>query len=140
MVENGLAVTVGIHPKHTPVSNHQLKKLEKLLDLTDVAGLGEIGLDHSDKAKGDVWYKQVSFLEKVLPLARKEHVVVFHCRGPWSYVDSIDEQGTLDHLYYHLMMSARLYLKPDQLIHLHCFTGSLVVAQDLQVRQDTTLR
>lgn len=74
----GVFPVVGVHPKKM-VDKEKLSKLAALLELPEVVGLGEIGLDR--KAPVEKRAEQLSKFERVLMLLKTEHILVLHCRS-----------------------------------------------------------
>jgi TatD DNase family protein len=106
---------VGIHPKKT-IDETSLSKLQSLLELPEVVGLGEIGLDR--KVPAITWAEQMLKLEAVLNFLNKEHILVLHSR-------SLTELGDKAIHTLLLLLKCHQSVIKEQLIHFHCFTGSL---------------
>jgi Tat protein secretion system quality control protein TatD with DNase activity len=76
----GVIPVVVIHPKKS-IDEKGLLKLQSLLELPEVVGLGEIGLDR--KAPAVKWAEQMLKLETVLNLLKKEHI-------QYSYFNNVE--------------------------------------------------
>lgn len=73
-------VAVGIHPKHAPkVDDRMLDDLESLICDTRVAGVSELGLDHSTPP--DTWVLQEHLLDRIVRMGVSGRVLVVHVRG-----------------------------------------------------------
>ena len=119
VTESGCAVCVGIHPKHaTNIQEQDFERFAALIAHPSVVGVGEVGLDHTKEVS--VWAHQHYLLDRVLHVLQDHQVLVLHCRSP---VGS-------DEAYYPLLYHLKGRINPSQLIHCHCFTGSLAVYQD----------
>ena len=72
-------VAVGIHPKHAPrVDDRMLDQLEALVCDTRVAGISELGLDHSTPPA--TWGLQEKLLDRILRMGVSGRVLVIHAR------------------------------------------------------------
>ncbi|KAJ8306301.1 LOW QUALITY PROTEIN: hypothetical protein KUTeg_016846 [Tegillarca granosa] len=89
-----------------------LTELKVLLDCPKVVALGEIGMDHTEPT--EYWHLQLNLLQEVLPLLRKNRVLVIHCRGMKG------DCGT--EVYMLLLHYLRKAVSTHHPIHLHCFT------------------
>lgn len=123
-----ISVGIGFHPKHASNTRIRIEdgfhQLRRLLRHPRVVALGEVGLDHSVPMK--YWSHQVELLEKVLPCLEDRHVLVIHCRGMKG------DCGTEAFLL--LLHYLKKQVRPNQPMHLHCFTGnSYVVGRWLEV-------
>lgn len=123
-----ISVGIGFHPKHASNTHTRIEdgfhQLRRLLRHPRVVALGEVGLDHSVPMR--YWAYQVELLEKVLPCLEDRHVLVIHCRGMKG------DCGTEAFLL--LLHYLKKHVRPNQPIHLHCFTGnSYVVGRWLEV-------
>ncbi|XP_021353774.1 putative deoxyribonuclease TATDN2 [Mizuhopecten yessoensis] len=115
-----MEVAVGVHPKHQYSQeqfNRVVQELRQLILLPRVGAVGEIGLDHS--VPREQWAQQSVMLEKILQLVEPRHVLVLHCRGITG--DSGAEAYLL------LLYYVKKAVRPDQRIHLHCFSGDSYV-------------
>lgn len=111
----GIRTVIGVHPKHAKRPQYAaLRRLQTLVKLEDVAGVGEVGIDQSVSRKE--WGAQQDLLAEILPLVEERHVLVLHCRG----MDSKDSEDAFTTLLYQCVG----VLSPTQRIHLHCFTGT----------------
>lgn len=108
----------GVHPWYVEgASSGYLQQLAQLLTSYPQAGVGEIGIDHAVESRNDNLQERV-FLEQ-LDLARQlERPVSIHCRRAWGRLIKL-----LDHF-------GRL---PRGML-IHCFGGSVEVAQELVKR------
>ncbi|XP_060560195.1 uncharacterized metal-dependent hydrolase HI_0454-like [Ruditapes philippinarum] len=77
-VDEGIVVVCGIHPK-ADVTDKRLERLAKILENPNVAGLGEVGVDHT--IKPDTWSNRILGLERVLNLLKPEHILLLHARS-----------------------------------------------------------
>jgi TatD DNase family protein len=111
----GIAVAVGLHPKFAARASPSVKeRLGELLALPEVAGLGEIGLDHT--VPSDEWPMQRDVFAECLSMLERRHVLVLHCRAQCQ-----DSKGDLLASMFYQM---HWCVPQDQSIHLHCFDGS----------------
>ena len=107
-------VICGIHPR-LKITDESLKSLATLLENPSVAGLGEVGIDHA--ASPTTWADQMLGLDKALKLLKPDHILVLHAR---SAVEVGDE--AILSLMYQLVSHPNVH--KEQLIHLHCYTGT----------------
>lgn len=59
--------------------------MAKILENPNVAGLDEVGVDHTNAP--DTWSNQILGLDRVLNLLKPEHILVLHMRsmlGSWG--------------------------------------------------------
>ncbi|XP_053409131.1 putative deoxyribonuclease TATDN2 [Mercenaria mercenaria] len=117
--EQGVVPVVGIHPRKA-LTDKGFSKLAEVLQFPEVAGLGEIGLDRTEPA--EKWAEQLRKVEQVLTLLQPEHVLVIHCRS----LTNLSDESLLTMFY---MLQSHPSVSKKQLIHLHCFTGSLDILQ-----------
>lgn len=114
--QEGLYVTIGLHPKDVnDVTDEVMRRMETLLDMPEVVGLGEVGIDHSVPPR--FWGNQQRVLSRALPLLKNRHVLVVHCRG-------MELSGQVSEAYTTLLYHLQPRVPRDQCIHLHCFTGT----------------
>ena len=113
--EQGVEVTVGLHPKFAAtVSPAALEHLSRLVALPEVAGVGEIGLDQTVKSKKFPMQRDV--LAECLAMVQERHVLVLHCRE--------SSQDTKSDLLASLFYQVSEMVPTEQRIHLHCFSGT----------------
>ncbi|XP_053372819.1 putative deoxyribonuclease TATDN2 [Mercenaria mercenaria] len=117
--EQGVVPVVGIHPRKA-LTDKGFSKLAEVLQFPEVAGLGEIGLDRTEPA--EKWAEQLRKVEQVLTLLQPEHVLVIHCRS----LTNLSDESLLTMFY---LLQSHPSVSKEQLIHLHCFTGSLDILQ-----------
>ena len=111
IVSQGCYVVVGLHPKKE-ASERDWETLHNLLQLPEVSGLGEIGVDHTMPIS--TWTDQTNKIDRAIRAADNlPRIVVLHCRGV---------QNT--EAYNLLLKTLSLRLGCGALIHLHCFSGS----------------
>lgn len=84
------------------------------------AGLGEIGLDRTEDPEN--WADQMLTVERILNYLLPEHVLVLHCRS----ISKLADEAILSMLH---LLTAHPSVNREQLIHLHCFTGSPAILQ-----------
>ena len=103
----GYAITLGLHPKgYNQYSEHDLKTFTRLVHQPEVTVLGEFGLDYT--ADPSTWGQQHVTLDQVLKQLQPSQVLVLHARGA----------------YYQLLFQLKGTIRPEQIIHLHCFEGN----------------
>lgn len=113
LTNQGCFVTVGIHPKKV-ISDEDLERLQTLLGLPEVSGLGEVGVDHTEPV--ETWPDQTDKLVKAIRAAKSTpKLIVLHCRGM--------ENQDSGEAYNLLRMTLRCYVGAQTLMHLHCFSG-----------------
>ena len=122
-VDQGVVPVIGYHPR-IPFSESNLAKLKEVLSFPGVAGLGEIGIDRTENVK--TWASQARMVKRLLSLLLPEHVLVIHCRGMSNGVEVVDEAV----LFMLALLAAHPSVRREQLIHLHCYTGSLEALQE----------
>lgn len=111
-----LRFTVGVHPKFVQDVRDLVGVCQDLVPLLThplCVGLGEVGLDFTSRQHLEL---QRHTLNTLLPLAAEYgKALVLHCRGEEALTEVLEllQRHELTHL-------------P---IHLHCFTGSLSIAQ-----------
>ena len=114
IVSQGCYVVVGLHPKKE-ASERDWETLHNLLQLPEVSGLGEIGVDHTMPIS--TWTDQTNKIDRAIHAADNlPRIVVLHCRGVQN------EDNT--EAYNLLLKTLSLRLGCGALIHLHCFCGS----------------
>ena len=114
IVSQGCYVVVGLHPKKE-ASERDWETLHDLLQLPEVSGLGEIGVDHTMPIS--TWTDQTNKIDRAIRAADNlPRIVVLHCRGVQN------EDNT--EAYNLLLKTLSLRLGCGALIHLHCFSGS----------------
>ena len=113
--EQGIGVTIGIHPKvaHT-ITPQLMNKFQEMVQWPEVVGVGEVRLDRTVKA--DHWSTQQDVLGDVLRHLSERHVLVLHCRGLQNKDSSEAYQ-------------LRGSVPREQRIHLHCFNGTSRVVE-----------
>ena len=117
LYRQGVKVCIGMHPNPRRVgsiSDDHLSKMMKLLQLPEITGLGEVGLDRT--APISKWNSQLQVLGKVLGFLQDRHVLVLHCRGV--------EKEDPSEVYSTVLMHLKGQVRRDQAIHVHCFTGN----------------
>ena len=117
LYRQGVKVCIGMHPNPRRVgsiSDDHLSKMRKLLQLPEITGLGEVGLDRT--APISKWNSQLQVLGKVLGFLQDRHVLVLHCRGV--------EKEDPSEVYSTVLMHLKGQVRRDQAIHVHCFTGN----------------
>ena len=90
------------------------------VDLPDVVGLGDVGLDRTEPVSTAA--DQMIKLEQVLFYLQRRHVLVLRCRSLGEVAD--EAVLSVTHL-----LQGHPYVSREQLIHLHCFAGTWPVAQ-----------
>jgi TatD DNase family protein len=115
-ISQGVVPVIGLHPRRS-ITEQEFTKMKDLLAIPEVAGLGEVGIDHTEPPS--TWAAQMERFDKVLGLLQQHHVLVIHCRSTRD-VDVADE-AVLTAMY---LLMAHPSVRRDQLIHLHCYTGS----------------
>ena len=114
IVSQGCYVVVGLHPKKE-ASERDWENLHNLLQLPEVSGFGEIGVDHTMPIS--TWTDQTNKIDRAIRAADNlPRIVVLHCRGVQN------EDNT--EAYNLLLKTLSLRLGCGALIHLHCFNGS----------------
>ena len=114
IVSQGCYVVVGLHPKKE-ASERDWETLHNLLQLPEVSGLGEIGVDHTMPIS--TWTDQTNKIDGAIRSADNlPRIVVLHCRGVQN------EDNT--EAYNLLLKTLSLRLGGGALFHLHCFSGS----------------
>ena len=114
IVSHGCYVVVALHPKKE-ASEQDWETLHNLLQLPEVSGLGEIGVDHTMPIS--TWTDQTKKIDGAIGAADNlPRIVVLHCRGVQN------EDNT--EAYNLLLKTLSLRLGGGALIHLHCFSGS----------------
>ena len=110
----GFHVSLGARPK-CDISEAQLDRLADLLEMPEVAALGEIGVDHSVPIQ--YWARQTVNMQRLLGcLSTRAHkILVVKCRGMVGQDPS--------EAYDILRTCLHQFLSDVQLIHLHCFDG-----------------
>ena len=118
-----MSVGIGFHPKHARNSEarleEEIRQFRRIIRHQGVTAFGEVGLDHSVPMK--YWAYQVDLLKKLLPFLEDRHVLVLHCRGMEG------DCGTEAFLL--LLHFLEKQVRPQQPIHLHCFTGNKYVVE-----------
>lgn len=116
--KQGVVPVIGLHPRQT-ITEEEFGRLQALLEHPKVAGLGEVGLDHTEPVR--TWADQMLRLQRVLALLTKpEQILVIHARSDSPVAD----EALLTVLY---QLQAHPCVSRDQLIHVHCFTGTATV-------------
>jgi TatD DNase family protein len=116
--ERGVHPSFGLHPwflKHK--TEQALERLVDFLDTFTLSGVGEIGIDPSPKGEESVPMEsqEALFLAQLKIAKERERVVSIHCRSGWDRLFSVlDRVGEL----------------PGGVM-IHCFGGSIEVAQEL---------
>lgn len=122
MHHQGLKICIGMHPnprKLRSITENHLAEMKKLLELPEVSGLGEVGLDHT--ATFSRWYPQLQILNKVVGFLQDRHVLVLHCRGIMNEDPS--------EVYSTVLMHLKGRVRKEQPIHVHCFTGNRQIVE-----------
>ena len=116
----GFSLALGVKPKMA-VTEAQLDTLARLMSESEVAALGEIGVDHTVDCSS--WPRQTSDtvrLVRCLP-RQQNKVLIIKCRGM--------KDRSSSEAYDVLCASLHTEVSPDQLIHLTCFTGDSQVVE-----------
>ena len=117
LTELGFSIVVGVKPRIRILDQH-LEDLVELLQMSQVAALGEIGLDHSTPC--DAWVDQSVDVTRQLdakPLGLvPPKILVIKCRGMFEQ----DPSEAIEALYNKLFSR----VGGTQLMHFTCFTGS----------------
>ena len=117
LTELGFAIVVGVKPRIRILDQH-LEDLVELLQMSQVAALGELGLDHSTPC--DEWVDQSVDITRQLdtkPLGLEpSKITVVKCRGIFEQ----DPSEAIEALYNKLFNR----VGGNQLVHFTCFTGS----------------
>ena len=77
-----MKVCKGMHQnprKVRSISEDYLSEMKQLLQLPNISGLGEVGLDRT--APISEWNSQLQVLSKAIGFLQNRHVLVLHCRG-----------------------------------------------------------
>jgi TatD DNase family protein len=112
-----IKIVIGFHPRKVKEFNiGVLSKIQRLLTLPGVVGLGEIGLDWTEPQ--EVWEEQESVFRQILQNAGSWRVLVLHLRGKHSSDYSVYFKG---------LEIVQEICNSDQIIHLHCFGGDCEV-------------
>ncbi|XP_033730888.1 uncharacterized protein LOC117320398 [Pecten maximus] len=129
LVEEGFKAVIGVHPKHC-ISKVDKQRLVDLLVVPGVAGLGEVGLDHT--CRPDTWYPQEQLLKDLLSYLCPGMVLVLHIRGMKRDAAGVEAfMRCLDILQLQGVSSR-------QKIQLHCFSGTARVVESwLEVYPNT---
>ena len=118
-----MSVGIGSHPKHARNSEarieEEVRQFHRIIRHRGMIAFGEVGLDHTLPMK--YWTYQVDLQKKVLPFLEDRHVLVLHCRG--MEVDYGTEAFLL------LLHFLERQVRPQQPIHLNCFTGKKNVVE-----------
>ncbi|MES9902784.1 MAG: TatD family hydrolase [Sedimenticola sp.] len=119
LVQQGLTIAVGVHPKGANlVTNVQLRTMELLLQLPEVIGMGEVGLDHTSPRQE--WSDQINLIRDLGHYIKDRHVLILHCRRD----DTVEQ----DHRVYDILLKhLRCSVGSGQQVHLHCFNGDAAV-------------
>lgn len=107
----GVSATAGVHPNEaSSLTPEALDELRKLLELPEVVGVGETGLDYyRERAPRKVQWEA---LAKHVELAKAyDKALVLHCRDAFDDLFALLEQEG-----------------PPERVVLHCFTGGPEVA------------
>ncbi|XP_060584406.1 3'-5' ssDNA/RNA exonuclease TatD-like [Ruditapes philippinarum] len=111
-----VSVTIGLHHKDIgEVTDDTLKRMESLLQMPEVVGLGEVGIDHT--VSPEFWGSQLRILNSALSFLQDRHVLIIHCR-------SMARTGDTSEAYMTLLFHLQPRVRKEQIIHLHCFTSS----------------
>ena len=78
LTDQGCYVVVGIHPKKD-FGEDDCHRLAELLELPEVRGLGEIGVDHT--VSEEQWPTQTENIERAIRAIGVPELLVLHCRG-----------------------------------------------------------
>ncbi|KAL8596017.1 hypothetical protein ACOMHN_018329 [Nucella lapillus] len=132
---SNMALAIGLHPKYAGLnadSPETIRSLQRLVSRPRVRVFGEVGIDHS--VGEDKWPIQKALLRKLLPLVRRDQVLLLHCRSSRP-VTSI----TITYAYFDLLTTLIKSRVPQKLsIYLHCFTGdTYVLAKWLEAYPNT---
>ncbi|KAL8564191.1 hypothetical protein ACOMHN_017460 [Nucella lapillus] len=94
-----MALAFGLHPKHAGTNAscpENIISLQRLVSEPRVMAFGEVGIDHS--VEEEKWPIQKALLRRLLPLVRRDQVMMLHCRGSRP-VTSI----TITYAYFYLL-------------------------------------
>lgn len=116
LTDQGCYVVVGVHPKKWPTDEDWVR-FRELVDLPEVCGVGEIGIDHSVAVED--WTAQADKVERAIEEVKLPKLLVLHCRG----MPNKDNTEAYDVL----LKTLRYNLGTSTLMHLHCFNGSSAV-------------
>ncbi|XP_033761647.1 putative deoxyribonuclease TATDN2 [Pecten maximus] len=108
-------VAIGVHPKHI-LTPPQRQAFLELLRVPDVAGFGEVGIDHTVRSP-DMWYRQEEQLRSMLPHIQPHQVLILHIRG-------LRDDPTGLEAYMRCFDVVREWVPLEQKIQLHCFSGT----------------
>ena len=111
-------ISCGIHPQHAHKYIHNyhevLGRVNTLLKNDRIHGVGEIGFQNLTPSNTSL---QERVVEDFIKLARPDQLVVLHIRG--QAADFCSERT-----YHHTVRFLRDRLPSNQMIQLHCFTGT----------------
>ena len=117
LTELGFAIVVGVKPRIRILDQH-LEDLVELQHMSQLAALGEIGLDHTTPC--DEWVDQSVDIQRRLdakPLGLEPFkIMVIKCRGMFEK----DPSEAIEALYNQLFSR----VGGPELVHFNCFTGS----------------
>ena len=120
LVRSGFKVMVGAHPK-VILSPEERWRVKSLVQLPDVSGLGEVGLDHTTSP--DLWHRQERQLKDLVTGLEPSKVLTLHVRGMNSDATGVEA-----------FMRCLDILSPispgSRRVQLHCFTGSKEVVEE----------
>ena len=116
LTDQGCYVVIGVHPKKWP-TEEDWAKFKELVELPEVSGVGEIGIDHSVAIED--WTAQADKVDRALDEVMQPKLLVLHCRG----MPNKDNTEAYDVL----LRTLRYNLGTSTLMHLHCFNGSSAV-------------
>ena len=119
-------ISCGIHPQHAhkniPNYHEVLGRIGSLLNRDKIHGVGEIGFQNITPSNVRL---QERVVEDLIKLARPNQLIVLHIRG--EAADFCSERT-----YHHTVRFLSERLPTDQMIQLHCFTGTPQVVHSFQ--------
>ena len=110
----------GAHPK-VILTPEERWRVESLVQLPEVSGLGEVGLDNTTSP--DLWHRQERQLKDLLTGLEPSKVLTLHLR--WMSSDTTGVEAFMRCLYILSPISPE-----SRRVQLHCFTGSKEVVDE----------
>ncbi|KAK3093350.1 hypothetical protein FSP39_014347 [Pinctada imbricata] len=121
-VQGPWKVAIGVHPKHCDtLTVERSLVLKQLLQHPKVVALGECGLDRTVPASR--WSRQDEVFKRMLNLARADQPLILHLRGPQGDAYGVDVHARC-------LQLMRKICDRNQLIHVHCFKGTVEMVED----------
>ncbi|KAK3099897.1 hypothetical protein FSP39_011426 [Pinctada imbricata] len=121
-VQGPWKVAIGVHPKHCDtLTVERSLVLKQLLQHPKVVALGECGLDRTVPASR--WSRQDEVFKRMLNLARADQPLILHLRGTQGDTYGVDVHARC-------LQLIRKICDRNQLIHVHCFKGTVEMVED----------